>query len=141
MQHEIELVQTSFRDIASRADEVSAAFYKRLFELDPELEALFPSDLTDQRQKLVKTLAAAVAGLNDLEKLVPVLEELGCKHVPYGVKPDMYDTVGAALLETFGATLGEAFTDDVKNAWAAVYGIVATTMKTAAYGQENEEAA
>ena len=141
MQREIDLVQTSFKEIAKRADGVSTLFYMRLFELDPSLESLFPSDLTEQRQKLVKTLAMAVAGLNDLDRLVPVLEELGCKHVPYGVKPHMYDTVGEAILWTFETALGPDFTPETKAAWGQIYGIVATTMKNAAYGKTTGRAA
>jgi hemoglobin-like flavoprotein len=53
--------------------------------------------------------------------------------VVYGVLPAHYDTVGAALLWTLEKGLGPDFTPEVKDAWAAVYGILAGTMKDAAY--------
>ena len=43
-----------------------------------------------------------------------------------------YDTVGAALLDTLAAGLGDAFTPDVHAAWAEVYGFIAATMQRAA---------
>jgi hemoglobin-like flavoprotein len=58
---------------------------------------------------------------------------LGKRHVAYGVKPEDYDSVGAALLWTLEQGLGDDFTPDTKEAWATVYGLVATTMKDAAY--------
>ena len=62
----------------------------------------------------------------------PPLLLIGRRHVRYGVQDGHYDTVGAALLWTLEAGLGRAFTPDVKEAWAAVYGLLATTMKDAA---------
>ena len=81
------------------------------------------------------TVGVAVAGLQDLEKLVPVLEGLGARHKPYGVLAEHYDIVGQALLATLGSALGDAWTPPVKEAWTTVYGVVSATMiKGAAYG-------
>jgi hemoglobin-like flavoprotein len=87
--------------------------------------------MTEQRRKLMQMLTAAVKGLDRLDQLVPVVEELGRRHVGYGVADEHYDTVGAALLWTFEKGLGNAFTPEVKDAWIAVYGLLAGTMKNA----------
>ena len=50
----------------------------------------------------------------------------------YGVAEAHYDTVGAALLWTLEMGLGTAFTAETREAWTAVYGLLATTMKDAA---------
>ena len=126
------LVQESFGSIAPIADDVAALFYRRLFELDPSLERMFPSDMTEQRKKLVQVLTVAVKGLDRLDQLVPVLQDLGRRHVGYGVTDAHYDTVGAALLWTLGKGLGGRFTAEMKDAWTTVYGVIATTMKNAA---------
>jgi len=76
-------------------------------------------------------ISAAVNGLPQLEGIVPVVEDLGRRHARYGVKPQHYDTVGAALLWTLGRGLGEAFTPDVRAAWTETYGLLAKTMKDA----------
>lgn len=126
------LVQDTFAIITPIADDAAALFYQRLFELDPSLERLFHGDMKEQRKKLMQMLTAAVKGLDRLDRLVPVVEDLGRRHAGYGVADAHYDTVGAALLWTLEAGLGRGFTPDVKEAWATVYGLLATTMKNAA---------
>lgn len=127
-----QLVQGSFSYVAPIASKAAELFYGRLFELDPSLKPLFKTDLTSQGEKLMKMIGAAVAGLDDLEALVPVVQDLGRRHVDYGVEDAHYDTVGAALLWTLEQGLGDKFTPDVKAAWAEVYTTLATVMKDAA---------
>jgi hemoglobin-like flavoprotein len=126
------LVQESFAAVIPIADDAAALFYRRLFELDPQLERMFKGDMTEQRRKLMQMLTAAVKGLDRLDQLVPVVEDLGRRHVGYGVADRHYDTVGSALLWTLEKGLGNAFTPEVKDAWIAVYGLLADTMKNAA---------
>jgi hemoglobin-like flavoprotein len=57
---------------------------------------------------------------------------LGRRHVIYGVEERHYETVGAALLWTLAAGLGEAFTPDLRAAWTAAYKLVSNTMIEAA---------
>lgn len=129
------LVQDSWAKVAPIADDAAKMFYGKLFELDPKVKSLFPEDLAAQRKKLMSTIGAAVGGLNNLDKLVPVLQDLGARHKGYGVVDADYDTVGAALLWTLGEGLGDGFTADVKAAWVEVYTVLATTMKDAAAAQ------
>jgi hemoglobin-like flavoprotein len=126
------LVQTSFATIIPIADDAAALFYQRLFELDPSLQAMFRGSMIEQRKKLMQMLTAAVKGLDRLEQLVPVVQDLGRRHANYGVAEAHYDTVGAALLWTLEMGLGTAFTAETREAWTAVYGLLATTMKDAA---------
>jgi len=125
-------VQETFAVIAPIADDAAALFYRRLFELDPSLKAMFRGDMTEQRRKLMQMLTAAVKGLNNLDRLVPIVEELGRRHAGYGVADAHYNTVGEALLWTLEKGLGKDFTPEVKDAWADVYGLLATTMQNAA---------
>jgi hemoglobin-like flavoprotein len=132
---QVTLVQTTWEKVVPISDAAAALFYGRLFETDPELKPLFSSDITEQGRKLMQMITAAVRGLGDLGKLVPVVEDLGRRHVKYGVRNKDYDTVGGALLWTLEKGLGDAFTPDVKDAWATVYGVLATTMQNAANKQ------
>ena len=126
------LVQETWASIAPIADDAAQLFYRRLFELDPSLRAMFPGEMTEQRRKLMNMIGAAVRGLDRLEQLVPVVQDLGRRHAGYGVADRHYDTVGAALLWTLEKGLGDAFTPEVKDAWATVYGLLASTMQAAA---------
>lgn len=129
---QIALVQQTFAAIAPIADDAASLFYHRLFEMDPSLQRLFKGDMAEQRRKLMQMLTAAVKGLQRLDQLVPVVEDLGRRHAGYGVTDLHYETVGAALLWTLEMGLGRAFTPEVKEAWVTVYGLLASTMKGAA---------
>ena len=102
------------------------------FTLDPAVKPMFKGDMKEQGAKLMKTIGIAVSALDNVEPLVPILKDMGAKHAGYGVKDADYDTVAAALLWTLEKGLGDAFTDEVKNAWAAVYTVLADVMKQGA---------
>jgi hemoglobin-like flavoprotein len=129
---QVELVQTTWEQVVPISDQAAELFYGRLFELDPNLKPLFSTDIKEQGRKLMTMITAAVRGLGDLGKLVPVVEDLGRRHVGYGVKDSHYDTVGAALIWTLEKGLGSVFTSEARDAWTAVYTVLATTMKNAA---------
>lgn len=126
------LVQTTFAKVAPIADDAAALFYGRLFELDPSLRPMFTTDLKEQGRKLMRMIGMAVNGLDRLDELVPVVRQLGARHAGYGVRDEHYGTVAAALVWTLEQGLGADFTPEVKDAWVAVYGVLATTMKDAA---------
>lgn len=129
---QIQLVRDSFAAVAPIADQAGGLFYGRLFEIAPTLRPLFKGDIAAQGRKLMATIGLAVGSLDRLSELVPVLQDLGCRHAGYGVKEDDYDTVAEALLWTLERGIGQAFTPPVKAAWAAAYTLLADTMKQAA---------
>ena len=133
----IELVQTSFEAVKPIAATAAEIFYSKLFELDPKLKPLFPAadddKMKEQGNKLMTMLSAAVAGLSNIEALIPVLQDLGKRHVAYRVEKSHYDTVGAALIGTLAIGLGDDFTPEVKQAWVDVYGVMSSVMIEAAY--------
>lgn len=131
---QITLIQDSFSKVVPIKDTAAEIFYADLFETAPEVKPYFAhSDMKEQGAKLMATLGVVVNGLRDLEKIVPVAQQLAIKHVDYGVKPDDYSKVGASLLRTLEKGLGEAFTPDVKDAWTAAYGTLSGVMIDAAY--------
>ncbi|MGF1739952.1 globin domain-containing protein [Vibrio profundum] len=130
---EKKLIQESFAKVAPIADKAAEIFYAKLFEYDPELRPLFKSDLKQQGQKLMATLGVAVQGLDDLEKLVPVLEALAKRHIEYGVSVDDYTPVGNALIYTLKAGLGDDFDERTRDAWVKIYRTIAEVMRSAAY--------
>lgn len=129
---QIELVKSSWAKVVPIADTAAELFYGKLFNLDPSLKPLFKGDMVEQGRKLMKMINTAVNSLDRLDAILPGVQQLGIRHIGYGVKDEHYDTVGTALLWTLEAGLGEAFTADTKVAWATVYGALADTMRTAA---------
>ncbi len=130
---QINLVQNTFYHIEPIAEIAAGLFYNRLFEVDPSLKPMFKNDIKEQGKKLMQALAFVVKGLKKPDTIIPVLQDMGCGHVRYGVQDAHYDTVGAALLWTLEKGLGEeAWTAEVEEAWTAAYGLIAHVMKEAA---------
>ena len=130
--NQIKLVQTSFAQVAPIAAAAADLFYGRLFEIAPRLRPMFPEDLSEQKKKLMAMLATVVAGLGQLDTLMPAVRALGRRHGGYGVTATHYTPVGSALLWTLEKGLGEAFTPAVRDAWATAYITLSTTMIDAA---------
>ena len=127
-----QLVQTSFAQVLSIADIAAEMFYTQLFRMDPKLKGLFTGEMREQGQKLMYTIRLAVAGLDRLGRLVPALETMGRRHAEYGVEDKDYETVGAAFIATLERGLGPGFTPEIKEAWIAVYRLLAAIMRAAA---------
>jgi nitric oxide dioxygenase len=131
---QVKLVQDSFAKVAPISETAAVLFYDRLFEIAPQVKAMFPSDMTEQRRKLMSTLAVVVNGLGKLEAILPAASALAKRHVNYGAKPEHYPVVGAALLWTLEKGLGDAWTAEVAEAWTAAYGTLSGYMISEGYG-------
>jgi hemoglobin-like flavoprotein len=131
---QVKLVQQSFSEVAPISDQAATLFYDRLFEVAPQVKSMFPADMTEQRKKLMATLAVVVNGLSDLPSVLPAASALAKRHVAYGARPDHYPLVGAALLWTLEKGLGSGWTPDVANAWTSAYGTLSGFMISEAYG-------
>lgn len=106
-------------------------FYDRLFALAPETRRLFASDLAGQRRKLIDTLESMVGQITHPAMFIPLVTHLARRHAGYGVRPEHFPPVGEALLASLASLLGERFTPDVREAWAALYGDLAAAMMAA----------
>ena len=126
---QIILIKRSFEKIAPITEQAAALFYAKLFDLNPNLHRLFKGDMKEQGRKLMQVIAYAVESLERIDALVPQVRALGARHADYGVDERDYETVGTALLWTLEKALGREFTAEMKEAWAAVYGLLAQTMK------------
>jgi len=133
---QVELVQASFAKVAPISDQAAELFYGRLFEIAPQVRAMFPADMSEQRKKLMATLAIVVNGLGDLPAILPAASALAKRHVGYGAQAAHYPVVGAALLWTLEKGLGDAWAPPVAAAWAQAYTTLSTFMINEAYGQK-----
>jgi hemoglobin-like flavoprotein len=64
--------------------------------------------------------------------MLPIIQDLGRRHVGYGVTAEHYELVGEALLWTLEQGLGDDFTPSVKAAWQEAYVTLSGAMKSAA---------
>src|SRR3982074_1262475 len=132
---QVTLVQESFAKVAPISETAAELFYGRLFEIAPQVKAMFPADMTEQRKKLMVMLATVVNGLGHLESILPAASALATRHVSYGAQAEPYPVVGAALLWTLEKGLGDAWPPEVASAWTAAYGTLSGYMISQAYGR------
>ena len=83
---QVTLVQQSFAKVAPISETAAVLFYDRLFEIAPSVKPMFPTDLKEQRKKLMATLAVVVNGLNNLDSVLPAASALAKRHVSYGAQ-------------------------------------------------------
>src|SRR4051794_32144772 len=129
---QVAIVQGSFKKVVPIAAIAADLFYERLFAIAPEIRPLFPADLCEQKKKLIAMLATTVANLDKIEQMLPIIQDLGRRHVNYGVTAGHYELVGEALLWTLEQGLGDDFTPSVKAAWQEAYAVLSGVMKSAA---------
>jgi nitric oxide dioxygenase len=134
---QIAVVQETFKQVLPIRETAADLFYNRLFELEPATRVLFTGDMKEQGVKLMAALAVVVAGLTAIETIVPTVQDLAVRHVGYGVEDKYYETVGEALIWTLEQGLGDAFTDEAREAWLAAYTTLAGVMIAAA-GEHRE---
>lgn len=133
---QIALIQNSWRLLRGLDPHlVGDLFYSKLFFDHPEVRALFPKDMSSQYHNLVDKFNLVVARLHHLEDLKPELAAMARRHAGYGVKPQQYAYVGAALLWTLERGLGDDWNPKVAEAWQACYALLSATMLQAVENQ------
>jgi hemoglobin-like flavoprotein len=76
-----------------------------------------------------------VKHLDRLPTILPAVQGLALRHRGYGVTEAHYAMVGTALIASLARGLGDDFTPQVRQAWIAVYTVLAGTMMAAARGR------
>src|SRR5260221_4876680 len=131
---QVALVQDSFAKVALISEAAAVLFYDRLFDIAPQMKAMFPDDMIEQRRKLMAMLAGVVKGLGNFEQVLPAASALAKRHVSYGAKAQHYPVVGAALLWTLEKGLGDGWTPEVAAATRAAVSTPSGVMSSEAYG-------
>ncbi|MDQ0918862.1 NO-inducible flavohemoprotein [Paenibacillus sp. V4I5] len=107
---------------------ITKRFYDRLFTAHPELLNLFNHANQKQgRQQtaLANAVYAAALHIDRLEAILPAVKQIAHKHRSLGVKAEHYPIVGQHLLAAIKEVLGDAATDEILQAWAEAYGVIA----------------
>lgn len=127
--NEIHLVKYSW-SVVEHIDPVVAGgiFYKRLFESAPYLKPMFSESLPVQSKKLMTMIGCVIHRLDKLDTILEDIKQLAKRHVKYGVQEEHYEIVGGTLLWTLEQALASLFTDEVKQAWANCYKLLASAM-------------
>jgi len=148
MDREKAVVKTTWSKAAALGVEnVGMLLFRNIFEIAPEAVQLFPfrddADiyespvLKSHASKVVIAVGTVVDGIDNLDEVTPVLQSLGLRHVGYSVVAVHYEVVGAALLKTLKAGLGDAFTVEAEASWRKLWAWIRTTMISDYYDESN----
>ncbi|MCA0145267.1 globin domain-containing protein [Blastococcus sp. LR1] len=128
---DIPAMRTNFAKAAATGDEAPLYFYSHLFLSHPETRQMFPVSMAHQRDRFFAALGDVVTRVDDLDALVPILQQLGRDHRKFGVLPAHYPAAGASLLATL-EHFDDEWNPELAKSWAEAYDVVATVMIQAA---------
>lgn len=128
---DIPAMRATFAKAAAAGDEAPLYFYSHLFLSHPETRELFPVSMAHQRDRLFAALGDVVARVDDLEALVPILQQLGRDHRKFGTVAAHYPAVGSSLLATL-EHFDDAWSPELAKDWTEAYTLVAEVMIAAA---------
>ena len=126
---QVALVQESFKDVGRQSHEAGRIFYDELFQLAPELQRLFPDDMSGHKLKFIRMLSTIVRSLDQIATISEDIVDLGRRHMSYDVEDEHYEILGEALMTMLNRLLGADLTPQVSDAWAAAYGMIARVMQ------------
>jgi NAD(P)H-flavin reductase len=136
---DIPAMRANFAKAAATGDEAPLYFYSHLFLSHPETRQLFPVSMAHQRDRLFAALGDVVARVDDLEALVPILQQLGRDHRKFGTLAAHYPAVGGSLLATL-EHFDDEWTPELAKDWTEAYTLVAEVMIEAADAAQEQPA-
>jgi len=107
---------------------ITRLFYANMLGTHPELTRIFNMGNQAngaQQQSLASAVFAYAANIGNPGALGPVVERIVHKHVSVGIRAEHYPIVGKHLLESIAATLGDAATEPLLDAWKEAYNSLA----------------
>lgn len=132
----VALIRTTFKAVAAEEGgpaKLASSFYAILFTNYPAARDFFPAAMDSQRDRLVKAISYALDRLEEPDKLLPFLAQLGRDHRKYGVQAAHYTAVATSLKSAMRIFAGtEMWTDEVDQAWDEGLKIIGDTMIGAA---------
>lgn len=125
---QIAIVKSTVPILREHGKTVTTAMYRNLLHDHPDLKNYFSlrAQYTGQQPTaLANAVLAYAIHIDDLGKLTHAVERIAQKHVSLYIKPEHYPVVGQYLIAAFGEVLGDAFTEDVRDAWVVAFGELA----------------
>ncbi|MEG0259410.1 MAG: NO-inducible flavohemoprotein [Lysinibacillus sp.] len=127
-QETVQIIKATVPVLEVHGVAITKTFYKNMFQKHPELLNIFNHTNQEQgRQQtaLANTVYAAAVHIENLGAILPAVMLIAHKHRSLGILPEHYPIVGENLLGAIKEVLGDAATDDIINAWAEAYGVIA----------------
>ena len=126
------LIERSYQQIEPNADQITNSFFRRVFELEPALQRLLPSEPQIRKAFVLTGLNFIVDNLHQLDVMHLSAQSLGHTLVSKGILPAHYEPMSQALLDAFNQLQSGSLCPRTKVAWNEVCTMLANTMKRAA---------
>lgn len=127
-QKTIEIIKSTVPALKAHGVEITTTFYKNMFARNPEVLPLFNMERQnsgEQPKALAMTILAAAQNVDNLAAIMPVVNKIAVRHCDCGIQEYHYPIVGENLLLSIKEVLGDAATDEIIQAWADTYGVIA----------------
>lgn len=121
-------IREAWEESQAASGSFAADLYDNLFALAPSVAGLFPGDLTQQRQRLTRTLTESLVLLDEPQELLLLLRASGVRHLHYHTSFEHFPMLGTALETTFRQRLGKRYSADRREAWQLFYSSMAAVM-------------
>jgi len=147
---QLRLVRGFFANNETQLSAVFSQMYKMFFTLAPDAKILFKTKMIFQQAEIAQMFQGIViltrcshlwpvAGLTG-QAAIPVLRNLGCRHAKYGIRPEHFEKMKQAFLQTFNTAFPAEFTPEVREAFAAFFDVLAHSMtQKMSGGEENAD--
>jgi nitric oxide dioxygenase len=142
-QKTIDIIKSTVPVLEQHGETITTRFYQLMFGNHPELLNIFnhANQKQGRQQKaLAGTVYAAAQYIDNLEAILPVVKQIAHKHRSLGIKPEHYPIVGKHLLLAIKDVLGDAATDEIIDAWAQAYNLIADAFISVEVEMYNESA-
>ncbi|XP_067676830.1 hemoglobin subunit mu-like [Haliotis asinina] len=137
------LVRRTWRYLAGDMTGIGSKVFIRIFNLYPNVKQLFPCrhkegtellrdpNFKGHASRFMQAVGAVVDNMDDLDtSLSPLLIGLGRQHINFnGFIPENFDAFTQSMTLTWEEELNGHFTEEVKDAWVAVFRFIMMKLK------------
>ncbi|MFF0389735.1 globin domain-containing protein [Kitasatospora sp. NPDC004615] len=121
---ELALVRAVLAAVQPVADRAMAHFHALMFLRHPELRAMFPAAMDEQRDLLFRALQQCARDADDPAALRGYLVPLGRRHRTYGALPGHYAAAEECLVQALARYGGDAWDERAEAAWRRLLALV-----------------
>ena len=127
-QQTIDVIKSTVPALRAHGLDITTTFYKNMFEQNPEVAPLFDMNKQksgEQPKALAMAVLAAAQNIDNLQAILPVVDRIAIRHCDCNVKEEHYPIIGKHLLGAIKVVLKDAATDEILDAWANAYEVIA----------------
>lgn len=124
----IDVIKATVPVLKTHGEALTRLFYQRMFSNNPEVKPFFNQahqHAGSQQKALAAAVCAYAENIDNPTALADAVELIAQKHASLGIKAEHYPIVGKNLLAAIKELLGDAATDEIIDAWAEAYQLLA----------------